>query len=253
MQEVQKRYIYSANGGGNNDVGYNFINSDFWQPTVLIRGMQGANLNVIKQTDTAYSDSGGGVAIDSSSTSSDIVQFITRILNDTLQTGSWRRGVNNGVGTPNPKLLAMWRDLGLYNTFCLVNGKETDATPWCASFAHWVLKNCGYPYGQGVANAYWFVNNYDKLGFEKINYQEAIAGDICVWDFSHVNFFIEWTDESHNRMRCIGGNQKVRDKSQKEVINSYNNNPETSSDVTLNSCSVQRLKNGVVYRPVRKF
>lgn len=253
QKDQQNRYNISSNGGGNNDTGYNFINSDFWQPTLLIRGQQHANFNTIKQSDSTYQNVEPNVTVDISSSKSDIVQFLNRVLQETLNDGSWRRGVNHGEGTPNPKILAMWRDLGLYETYCKVNGKETDATPWCSAFANWVLKNCGYPYGQGVASAYWFSSNYDKLGFEKINFQDAQGGDICVWDFSHVNFFIDWADGNQKRMKCIGGNQKVRDPKQREIINNYNNNPDDASDVTLNSCSVQRLKNGVVYRPKRNF
>lgn len=103
-----------------------------------------------------------------------------------------------GVGN-NPRVLKYFADIGH-------SWVKEDDTAWCACFANWVLKQCGYE-GTGSLLARSFL----KLGQPTTT---PLVGDIVVlWRISpasgygHVGFFIK---ETETTVFILGGNQTER-------------------------------------------
>jgi len=97
----------------------------------------------------------------------------------------------------NPEVLKYFNALGFDGS------KLKDETSWCASFANWVLKECGLPY-QKKLNARSFLDlgeptNSPELGDVVVFWRENRSS----WK-GHVGFYVRQTKDW---IYVLGGNQ----------------------------------------------
>jgi uncharacterized protein (TIGR02594 family) len=111
--------------------------------------------------------------------------------------GYWSETGMRDKSKSNNNIMAMWRDIGLES----VARGLGDQTPWCMAFVNWVLKQCNYRYVQS-ARAYDIRDKPDRWKATKVSAPQP--GDICVWNYSHVNFV--YTVEN-GKCTFVGGNQ----------------------------------------------
>lgn len=137
-----------------------------------------------------------GQSLKSAGDPSDIQGFLKRQL-DLAKEGYWSETGMRDKNNSNKNIMAMWRDIGLES----VARGLGDQTPWCMAFVNWVLKQCNYRYAQS-ARAYDLRDKPDKWKATKVSTPEP--GDICVWNYSHVNFV--YTVEN-GKCTFVGGNQ----------------------------------------------
>jgi cell wall-associated NlpC family hydrolase len=73
-------------------------------------------------------------------------------------------------------------------------------------FVNYTLKQCGYRYVQ-TASAKEIGANPQRWGAKKVTPEEALPGDIVLWNFSHVNFV--YTSQG-GKLSFVGGNQSPK-------------------------------------------
>lgn len=137
-----------------------------------------------------------GQSMKSGGEPTDLAEFLKKQL-DLARDGHWTERGMSDKSKSNPNIMAMWKDIGMES----VAKAQGDQTAWCAAFVNWVLKQCGYRYVQS-ARAYDFRDKPDRWGAKKVSDPEP--GDICVWNFSHVNFVYTVED---GKCTFVGGNQ----------------------------------------------
>ena len=132
----------------------------------------------------------------------DLIPWLQQRLDEASQ-GQWRETGQDGKPS-NPNILNIWKELGFSNT----SPWNTDQTPWCAGFANYALKSCGYRWAP-EASSYAFRNNPTRWNFELIKIQDAQPGDIVSWNFGHISFIWQILDGKYS---FVGGNQRPKSK-----------------------------------------
>lgn len=137
-----------------------------------------------------------GQSMKSGGEPTDLAAFLSKQL-DLSKDGYWTERGMKDKSKSNPNIMAMWRDIGMAS----VAQEKGDQTAWCMAFVNWTLKQCGYRYVQS-ARAYDIRDKPERWGAKRVTDPEP--GDICVWNFSHVNFV--YTVEN-GKCTFVGGNQ----------------------------------------------
>jgi hypothetical protein len=168
----------------------------------------------------------------SAATAGDLIPFLTQILGEAGR-GMWRE-TGQGGKPSNTNITGIWTSLGFPSSGCW----STDQTAWCAGFVNFALKRSGYRYVQ-TASAKAIAQNPEKWKATPVAINDAQAGDIVLWPFSHVNFIYSRTG---NKVTFCGGNQTPS--------SGKNNNP-SDGDVTISWPSGYDLSKGgiQVFRP----
>jgi len=143
----------------------------------------------------------------------DLYGFIQKQYTLALE-GYWsEKAMKTGlIEDSNPNIIAMWKDIGLFNILKNVvknsKGEITsggDQTAWCMAFVTWSLKQNGYKWCQ-VATAKSITDNPSKFGCVKVT--EPRNGDIIHVKFgngNHVAFVSDVTPAG--KFSMLGGNQ----------------------------------------------
>jgi hypothetical protein len=158
-------------------------------------------------------------------TNGDIKAFLDARL---AEAQAWTRGQAPLGPGGNQNIVGIFKDLG-----CAA-WAQTEATPWCAGFVNFVLKNCGYKYTQDLGVDALYDNpgkwggtiKYKRGDPNYTNWQSATPGDVCIWDYgpkpphhtSHTNFVYA---NLGSTLQFCGGNQGGKA--------TNNNNPSNSS------------------------
>lgn len=190
--------------------------------TITVRGDQPASVD-LPATDAPTATPPAGLVAQHNG---DIKAFLDARL---AEAQTWTRGQAPLGPGGNQNIVGIFKDLGCGAW------AQTEATPWCAGFVNFTLKNTGYKYTQdlGVASIYRNPGKYGAVGLGNgikyqrgttaTNWQSAVAGDIAIWDYgnpagSHINFVYA---NLGNTLQFCGGNQGGK------TVN--NNNPSGSS------------------------
>lgn len=158
-----------------------------------------------------------GQSLKSGAEPGDISAFLSKQL-ALAKEGYWSETGMKDKTKSNPNIMAMWKDIGMES----VAKGLGDQTAWCMAFVNWVLKQCNYRYVQS-ARAYELRDKPEKWKATKVS--DPQPGDMCVWNYSHINFVYEI---KNGKCTFVGGNQgggKVSDNNPKggSVTISYPN------------------------------
>lgn len=165
------------------------------------KNSEAANNGVKENYPGTPADDGQGKELKSDAEPTDISEFLRKQLEITKQNGYWRETGQNG-NKSNANITRIWADIG-YPTSSPWN---TDQTAWCMGFVNYTLKQCGYRYVQ-TASAKEIAANPQRWGAKKVTPEEALPGDIVLWNFSHVNFV--YTSQN-GKLSFVGGNQSPK-------------------------------------------
>jgi hypothetical protein len=108
------------------------------------------------------------------------------VLIEESKAGCWfETGANRNLSNKN--ILRMFSDLGYDIRQAPFN---SDQFPWDMIFVNWCLKRTGFKYTNSF-DAYDIQNRTDAWEAIEVPISEAQRGDICLWDYGHVNFVRE--------------------------------------------------------------
>jgi hypothetical protein len=128
-----------------------------------------------------------------------LMNVLTVLTDEGLQ-GSWKETGTQGFQS-NRNIIGLFADLGYDTNVAPFN---SDQTPWSMVLVNWTLKRTGYRYTQSI-DAFDIKNRSSDWGATEVALIDAIAGDIAVWDFGHVNFVKEKRQDG--KLTFIGGCQ----------------------------------------------
>ena len=128
-----------------------------------------------------------------------LMNVLTVLTDEGLQ-GSWKETGTQGFQS-NRNIIGLFADLGYDTNVAPFN---SDQTPWSMALVNWTLKRTGYRYTQSI-DAFDIKNRSSDWGATEVALIDAIAGDIAVWDFGHVNFVKEKRQDG--KLTFIGGCQ----------------------------------------------
>ena len=128
-----------------------------------------------------------------------LMNALTVLSGEGLQ-GSWKETGTQGFQS-NRNIIGLFADLGYDTSVAPFN---SDQTPWSMALVNWTLKRTGYRYTQAI-DAFDIKNRTSDFGATEVALVDAIAGDIAVWDFGHVNFVKEKRQDG--KLTFIGGCQ----------------------------------------------
>lgn len=128
-----------------------------------------------------------------------LMNVLTVLTDEGLQ-GSWKETGTQGFQS-NRNIIGLFADLGYDTNVAPFN---SDQTPWSMALVNWTLKRTGYRYTQSI-DAFDIKNRTSDWGATEVALVDAIAGDIAVWDFGHVNFVKEKRQDG--KLTFIGGCQ----------------------------------------------
>jgi hypothetical protein len=128
-----------------------------------------------------------------------LINALTVLTDEGLQ-GSWKETGTQGFQS-NRNIIGLFADLGYDTSVAPFN---SDQTPWSMALVNWTLKRTGYRYTQAI-DAFDIKNRTSDFGATEVALVDAIAGDIAVWDFGHVNFVKEKRQDG--KLTFIGGCQ----------------------------------------------
>jgi hypothetical protein len=105
------------------------------------------------------------------------------VLIEESKLGCWiETGTNRNLSNKN--ILRMFADLGYDIRQAPFN---SDQFPWDMVFVNWCLKRAGFKYTNSF-DAFDIKNRTDAWEATEVSISEARRGDICFWDYGHVNF-----------------------------------------------------------------
>lgn len=97
--------------------------------------------------------------------------------------GVWKETGFQGFQS-NKNIIGIFGDLGYDTNVAPFN---SDQTPWSMAFVNWVLKRTGFRYTTSI-DAYDIMNRASDYGATEVSISQAQVGDICLWNYGHVNF-----------------------------------------------------------------
>jgi len=117
--------------------------------------------------------------------------------------GAWKETGTQGFQS-NRNILGIFADMGYDTNIAPFN---SDQTPWSMALVNWVLKRSGYRYTTTL-DAYDIMNRATDYSAVEIPLSEARVGDICLWDYGHVNFVYQVFPDG--KMSFLGGCQSLQ-------------------------------------------